>query len=98
MDKVAAKMPNKYLLIGTQLGIDYNQLEGYRLKHQGISENIFIEIFNTWVKKPGATWSAMIDILKSDVVDEKTLAEDLEVSIGTDVHAHVPQLEHELAM
>ena len=39
----------------------------------------------------------MIDILKSDVVDEKTLAEDLEVSIGTDVHAHVPQLEHELA-
>ena len=48
MDKVAAKMANKHVLIGTQLGIDYNQLEGYRLKHQGVSDNIFIEIFNTW--------------------------------------------------
>ena len=91
MEKVAAKTPNKYLIIGTQLGIDLNQVEAYRTKHQGISRDIYVEIFDTWVKQPGATWSKMINILRSDIVDEKVLAQDLEISM-TPVNADVPHL------
>lgn len=89
MEKVAARTPSKYYIIGTQLGIEPSHVEAYRLKHQGISCDIYIEIFDTWVKQPGATWLKMINILKSDIVDEKVLAQDLEISM-TPVSADMP--------
>ena len=86
MNKVAAKVPNKWMQIGIQLDIPVSQLEAFNSQHQGESSKNFIEVFTHWEKQPGGkpkTWSTVIDVLKSPSVAEVSLAIDLELTIIT---------------
>ena len=84
MNKVAAKILAKWVALGIQLGIEADQLEAWDAEHRGKSNRIYLEIFNSWMKKSGGkpkTWLTVIDALKTPSVDEVALARDLELSM-----------------
>ena len=84
MNKVAAKTPSKWFVLGIQLGIERAQLEAFKDKHCQKSGRIFADIFDHWKKKLGdkpKTWSTVIDALKTPSVGEEALAHYLELSM-----------------
>ena len=84
MNKVAARTPAKWMVLGIQLGIEASQLQALENQYHGNGEKIYIDIFNRWKKKADGkpkTWSTVIDALKTPSVDEVALARDLELSI-----------------
>ena len=84
MNKVAAKTPTKWMVLGIQLGLEAAQLQALDHQYRGKSESIYIDIFNRWTKQLGGkpkTWSTVIEALKTASVGELTLAHDLELSM-----------------
>ena len=83
MNEVAAKTPAKWMELGTQLGLETALITAFDDQHRGKSTRIFIEIFNYWKNHPLAgdkpkIWSTVIEALKTPLVDEATLASQLE--------------------
>ena len=86
MNKVAAKTPTKWMVLGIQLGLEAAQLEALDDQYRGKSERIYVDIFERWKKQSGGkpkTWSTVIEALKTPSVGEIALAHDLELSIIT---------------
>ena len=84
MNKVAARTPDKWMVLGIQLGIEAAQLHALDAEHRGNSDKIYIDIFNRWKKKVDGkpkTWLTVIDALKTPSVGEVALARDLELSM-----------------
>ena len=82
MNKVATKVPDKWLEIGIQLGLEAAKIRAIASQHQGESAKIFMDIFDHWERQSGdqpKTWSTVIAVLKAPSVDESTLAHDIEL-------------------
>lgn len=87
MNKVAPKTPDKWKMIGLQLGVSVNRLNAIEYQRQADTNSIFMEVFTAWEKQPGdkpCTWSTMIDVLRSPAVGEHTLAQTLQESMETE--------------
>ena len=84
MNKVAAKTPTKWMVLGIQLGLEAAQLEALDDQHRGKSDRIYIDIFDRWKKKLDGkpkTWLTVIDALRAESVGEVALAHALESSM-----------------
>lgn len=81
MNKVAAKIPDKYEAVGLQLGLTQGQLQAIRPRNQCLQDHhrAFSEIFGMWSRHemPPYTWRTIIDVLKCPAVDEVPLSEEL---------------------
>ena len=83
MNSVAVKTRSKWFEIGVQLGFTPDKLNALDKQHRGDSNLIFADIFSTWEKQPRNmpfTWSTVIDVLKSPLVGEITLAQNIQES------------------
>ena len=80
-NKVAAKAPDKWKKLGTQLNIDYSELKSIEEKHKDAFD-YYAEIFQLWKSKcdPHApfTWGTIIDALNTPSVGEAQLATELQ--------------------
>ena len=82
MNKVATKVPDKWLEIGIQLGLEAAQIRAIAFQHREESSKIFMDIFDYWKRQSGdqpKSWSTMVEVLKTQSVDEPTLAHDIEL-------------------
>ena len=81
MDKVAAVIPHKYMIVGLQLRLSLAELQVIRPQHQGLEEHhrAFGEIFDVWRRRgsPPYTWRTLIDVLRSASVGEVSLSDEL---------------------
>eukprot|EP00731_Ephydatia_muelleri_P038624 Em0834g1a len=77
MDKVAAVIPHKYVLIGLQLRLSLAELQVIGPRHPTLEEHhrAFGEMFGVWRRRGSVpyTWRTLIDLLKSASVGEVRL-------------------------
>ena len=78
LNKVAAKIPNKWKNMGIQLNIDGGRLETISTK---CADDLlrFADVFELWkgCGTPPYTWATIIDALRAPSIDEVALANDL---------------------
>ena len=86
MTRVAMKTLDKWLEMGIQLGLEAAQIRAIASQHRGESAKIFMDIFDYWERQPGEqpkTWSTIIEVLKTPLVGESSLASDIELMCTT---------------
>ncbi len=65
---------NKWNHIGRELGIDQNSLDSIDNSKRGKAEDCYPEMLSTWVRRDGATWDALLDVLALPAVDLAIIA------------------------
>lgn len=87
MNKVAAVIPTKWKLVGLQLGLEQPQLETIEQKHIFSHSLVlcFCDVFTEWKKRRTSecSWSTIINVLKSQLVGEAALADQLKTELET---------------
>ena len=69
----------KWFIIGSQLKIPHKRLNTIVNKHKGAIDRCLTDLCEEWASSSKeATWPKVVDVLKSDVVNEKELACDIE--------------------
>ena len=78
-NKVAARAPDKWKRLGTQLNIDYSKLKSIEKEHKDAFD-CYAEVFQLWKNKgdPPFIWDTIIDALKAPSVEEIELATELQ--------------------
>ena len=81
MKKVAAVIPNKFMIVGLQLGLTMAQMQAICPLHQSLEDyhRAFGEVFGVWRNcgSPPYTWRTIIDVLKTTSVGEVLLSDAL---------------------
>ena len=79
LNQVSAEASDKWELIGIQLNIDDHKLENIKANTTGVYQR-HRQVFRLWKNQITApyTWSTIIDVLRSKVVGEAHLADELE--------------------
>ena len=82
LHQVASRAPDKWKVIGLQLGIQSHQLNS--INHRD-PIHCYIDVFSLWEKKaePPFTWATIIDALRSPIVQEIRIAHDIEMQLGS---------------
>ena len=81
LNQVASKALNKWDMIGLQLGIEPHQLNSIKTVHLGDPMKCYMEVFSLWKNKAEQpfTWMTIINALKAPMVEEVSLAQDIEM-------------------
>ena len=83
MNKVAAKLPNKWWQVGLQLDLTADELETLRTLHGGSTDRCFTMVFDNWKKRTrNCSWAAIITALEAPAVNETRLAEELKATLS----------------
>ena len=81
MDRVAAKIPHKFVTVGLQLGLTLGELQVIGPHHPSLEDRhrAFIEMFDVWRRRgsPPYTWRTIIGVLRCASVGEILLSEQL---------------------
>ena len=81
MNKIAAKIPNRWRDIGLQLGVDLPVLDGIATISLGDPNNCYINVFTRWKNQNSPThrytWSTLVQALKKPAVGEDRLADEI---------------------
>ena len=78
--RVAKKIPHKWRIVGSSLGIGQDLLDTIEEKHAGLGKlGSFVEVFSYWRRQPQVpfTWKALAASLESSIVNEHELAQQL---------------------
>ena len=78
--RVASRAMDKWELVGLDLGIEQHQLKTISQYHPHNAIRCYSEVFSLWQKKadPPFTWATIIDTLRSPIVEENALAQEIE--------------------
>ena len=77
LNRVACRAMNKWELFGLQLNIPPQQLNTIQKSSPILC---YAEVFNLWERKsdPPFTWATIVEAFRSPIVDEESLAKDIE--------------------
>ena len=77
MNQIAAKIPAKWELFGTQLHIPLSTMEAIKRNNQGNCDLCFLYLFDEWrkIRSRPYTWSTAIEVLYSPSIGEYLQAE-----------------------
>ena len=78
--RVASRAMDKWELVGLDLGIEQHQLNTISQYHPRNTIGCYSEVFNLWENRadPPFTWATIIDTLRSPIVEENGLAQEIE--------------------
>ena len=77
MDTFEAR--SKWYDVGLDLGIPVDELDQIQDEHHGKTMDCHRAMLKCWLKAgENTTWAALIEVLRSDVVEENSLAQKLE--------------------
>ena len=83
MNKVAAKLPNKWWQVGLELDLSADELESFRTLYGGSTDRCFTMVFDSWKKRTNNySWAAIITALETPLVGGTRLAEELKAWLG----------------
>ena len=80
MRRVARRATDKWRIIGIELNLEQHQLRAISQSHHQNAIQCYIEVFSLWENKasPSFTWATIIDALRSPIVEENALAQEIE--------------------
>ena len=85
LKQVAVKVSVKWRMLGHELGIEVHELD--KLEHLQQKDDVYRleRVFILWKDKanPPYTWATVINALKSPIVRENSVAEDVEMWLKT---------------
>jgi len=82
MNMIAANIPTKWREVGLQLGLRVADLNSIEMRHAGDCNRYFSSVFSMWegqLTKP-FTWSTIVQVLRSPLIGECRLAQEVEHS------------------
>ena len=81
LNEVSAKASDKWDLIGTQLNIEDHHLEAFSRTGTANIYRCHQQVFRMWRNNgsPPYTWATIIDVLRSKIIGEVRLADELEL-------------------
>ena len=74
----------KNLFVAFNFDSDGQQLKVIEQRYPNQAEECCREMFQTWLKVPGVSWSSLIFVLES--CDEVVIAEHVKAYVGIDTH------------
>ena len=77
LNRVASRAMDKWELLGLQLNIPTHQLSTIQKSNLILC---FVDVFDLWERKsdPPFTWATIVEALRSPIVNENTLAKEIE--------------------
>ena len=80
---VIAKIPNQWFAVGIQLGMSVPELDALRQEYPHDVHTRFVHIVEKWRSRldPPFTWNTLLDALRSDAVEEISLADTIEKAL-----------------
>ena len=78
MNKVAARIPDKWEKVGTQMGLTPQQIESIDKQYKSNPDDCYRQVFSRWSPYQTRTWSELIAILRTNHVSEMELAQEIE--------------------
>ena len=81
LEQVAVKVSANWRMLGIKLGIETNKLDEITKQNNDRGVHCLERVMVLWKHKadPPYTWATVIDALKSSIVEEKSVAEDVEM-------------------
>ena len=78
--RVASRAMDKWELVGLDLGIEQHQLNTISHYHPRNPIRCYSEVFGLWQEKADLpfTWATILDTLRSPIVEENALAQEIE--------------------
>ena len=73
----ATRMVVDWFTLGIFLKIDFEQLKTIEKDYPGNLERCRQEMLSKWIRSGSATWSILVNVLHSDDVKEKAVAEEI---------------------
>ena len=67
-----------WFTLGIFLEVNYEQLKTIESNYHGNLNRCRQEMLNIWIRSGNATWSTLVNVLYSDDVKEKAVAEEIE--------------------
>ena len=85
MNKVGAVIPAKWRFVGSELGLQHDQLDAIEMEQNGTLALCFSAVFHKWEcdTMPPYTWQTIITVLRAPQVGERRLAITLEGRLNT---------------
>ena len=79
MRRVASRATDKWEMIGLELDIEQHQLNTIQSSHLNAIHR-FSRVFKLWQNQadPPFTWSTIVGVLRSPIVGENSLAQEIE--------------------
>ena len=80
MHKVASRVTDKWYMIGLELDIEQHQLNTIRQSSHQDAILCFSRVFELWQNQadPPFTWTTIVGVLRSPIVQENSLAKEIE--------------------
>ena len=80
MRMVASRVMDKWTIVGIELNLEQHQLKAISQSNHQDAMQCYLEVFSLWQKKadPPFTWATIIDTLRSPIVKENALAQEIE--------------------
>ena len=81
--EVVNHIPDRWESFGVALGVPLSNVKSFERQYMGNARDIFNRIFEHWINHQSKlnyppTWESIVEILRTRVVDEKHLADDIE--------------------
>ena len=80
LHKVASRITDKWYIIGLELDIDQPQLNTIRQSFHQDAIQCFSKVFQLWQNQadPPFTWATIVGVLRSPIIKENSLAQEIE--------------------
>ena len=85
LEQVAVKVSANWWMLGLKLGIEPHELDEIAKQNKDHGVHCLQKVMVLWKDKanPPYTWATVIDALKSPIVGEKSVAQDVEMWLKT---------------
>ena len=77
IDFSATRMVADWFTLGIFLKIDFEQLDTIEKNYPGNLERCHLKHLSNWIRSGNSTWSILVNVLHSDDVKEKAVAEEI---------------------
>ena len=82
MNKVAARIPDKWKNVAAQMNLDPAKINSIDQECNGKANDCYMRVFREWSPYKSKTWSQLIEILRTDHVNEMELAQEIETNMN----------------
>ena len=83
LNEVAVIIPNEWYAVGIQLNLSDEELRSWRESYPHARTELFARIFTEWKRRSTTeySWATIIKVLKTRLVNQFKLANDLETKL-----------------
>ena len=82
MNKVAARIPDKWKNVAAQMNLTPAKINAINQECDSNANDCYMQVFREWSPYKSKTWSQLIEILRTEQVNEMELAQEIETNMN----------------